>query len=161
MPKLLVLDTSALTAGFVPELSDAEQVTVPEVIEEAKSLSVKLVLETALISGKVKVMAPSKSAAKEVEKMLKVTGDSVSKTDTQLLALAVDLKKNGAEIVTDDYAIQNVARKLGIAHRPIKMAGIKKVFEWEMACPACGRKYPVTIQKCTVCGSGLKKQPKK
>ncbi|MEW6222523.1 MAG: hypothetical protein AB1476_04320 [Candidatus Hadarchaeota archaeon] len=160
MPKLLVLDTSALVAGFVPELSDAEQATVREVVEEAKSFSTRLGLETAVISGKVKVLAPSKSAVEEVEKILKVTSDTISQTDTKLLALAFDLKEKGAEIITDDYAIQNVARKLGIAHRPIKMAGIKKVFEWESACPACGRKHPAGVKKCPVCGASLKRRPK-
>lgn len=161
MPKLLVLDTSALISGFVPSLSDAEQVTVQEVIDEAKSLSTKLRLETAVMSGKLKVMKPSKKAVDDVAERIKVTSDSVSKTDARLLALAVDLKEEGAEIITDDYAIQNLASLLGVPHRPILTAGIKKVFKWEMACPACGRRYPVTVAKCQVCGSDLRRRPKK
>jgi len=161
VPKLLVLDTSALVSGFVPSMSSAEQVTVQEVLEEARSLSTRLGLETAVISGKVKVMKPSKTAMDEVAERAAVTSDSISETDAKLLALAVDLKEKGAEIITDDYAIQNLASLLGIPHRPILTAGIKKVFKWEMFCPACGRRYPVTVAKCQVCGSDLLKRPKK
>lgn len=161
MPRLLVLDTSALTAGFVPGLSDTEQVTVPEVMEEAKSLTTKMGLETAVISGKVKVLSPSKGAMDKVAEKLKVTGDSISETDAKLLALAVELNEKGAEIITDDYAIQNLAKLLGIPYRPAKMRGIKKVFEWESDCPACRKKYPPTLKKCAVCGSDLRRKPKK
>lgn len=161
MSKLLVLDTSAIIAGFVPNLSDAEQFTVTEVLEEAKSLSTKLGLETAVISGKLKILKPSKKAMDEVAKMVKTTGDSVSETDVKLLALAVDHRQKGVEIITDDYAIQNLASMLGVEHRSGQTLGIRKVFEWKSTCPACGRKYPAEVTECQVCGSTLKRRPKK
>jgi UPF0271 protein len=161
VPKIIILDTSALISGFVPGLSDVEQVTVQEVLDETRSLSTRLGLETAVISGKVKVVKPSSKAMEDVMKNVKKTGDSISETDAKLLAIAVDLKDRGAEIVTDDYAVQNLARVLEIPHRPVLTSGIKKVFKWELVCSACGRKYPVTESKCQVCGSDLLRRPKK
>lgn len=157
----MILDTSALISGFVPNLSDAEQVTVQEVLEEARSLSTRLGLEAAVISGKVKILKPSKKAMDEVADKIRATGDSVSKTDARLLAIAVDIGKESAEIITDDYAVQNLASLLGIPHRPVLTSGIKKVFKWESACSACGRRYPVTVTKCQVCGSDLYRKPHK
>ncbi|TEU13386.1 MAG: ribonuclease VapC, partial [Hadesarchaea archaeon] len=48
--KVYVLDTSAVIAGFVPGLAKAEQVTVQEVLEEARDLCSKLELETAVVA---------------------------------------------------------------------------------------------------------------
>ncbi len=157
-----VLDTSAVIAGFVPGLLDVEQVTVQEVLEEARSLSSKLELETAVRSGRVKVADPSEESLVEVRKKAGETGDKVSATDIRLLALALDLRRIGKnpELVTDDYAIQNLAKLLDIPYRKVIMPGITKVLKWEMVCPACGRTYPVTASRCDACGSRLVRRPR-
>jgi UPF0271 protein len=161
--KIYVLDTSAIIAGFVPGLADVEQVTVQKVLEEAKDLCSKLELEAAVVAGKVKVMEPSKSSLAEVRLKVGQTGDRVSDTDVELLALALDLRWAGEEpmLVTDDYAIQNLARLLGIPYRRVAMPGITEVLTWEMTCPACGRSYPATATQCEVCGSSLVRRPRR
>ncbi len=153
--KKLVLDASAVMAGFVPGLADAEQITVHEVLEEARDMCSRLELETAVLSGKVKVVEPSKDSLAKVRAKAKHTGDTVSQTDIKLLALALDHKGEGAELVTDDYAIQNLASMFGITYRRVAMPGITKVLRWEAVCPACGRKYPQSTNECSVCGSKL------
>ncbi|MDI6642549.1 MAG: hypothetical protein QMD95_00610 [Candidatus Hodarchaeaceae archaeon] len=159
--RTLVLDTSAVIAGFVPGLANAEQITVSEVLEEARDLCSKLELETAVLAGKVKVAEPSENSLAEVRAKVKDTGDTVSRTDIKLLALALDLRGKGAELVTDDYAIQNLASLLDIPYLRVAMPGIKEVLRWEAVCPACGRRYPPLTTKCLTCGSKLGRRPRR
>lgn len=158
---VLVLDTSAVIAGFVPGLSDAEQVTIQEVLEEARDLCSKLELETAVLAGRVKVVEPSESSLSKIRAKVKHTGDVVSETDMKLLALALDLGGEKAELVTDDYAIQNLASLFNIPYRRVAMPGIKEVLRWEMFCQACGRRYPPSCIKCQTCGSELTRRPRR
>lgn len=161
--KVLVLDTSAVIAGVAPGLVDAEQVTVQDVLDEARDLCSKLELETAVSAGKISVLEPSREALMEVGKKVGQTGDRVSKTDMKLLAVSLDLRRNGdePELMTDDYAIQNLARIFGLPFRRVAMPGIKEVFTWRMVCPACGKTYSPTFTKCDVCGSVLVRRSKK
>lgn len=159
--RTFVLDTSAVIAGFVPGLADAEQITVPEVLEEARDLCSKLELETAVLAGKVKVVEPSKNSLTKIKYKVKHTGDIVSETDIRLLALALDFKSENTELITDDYAIQNLASLFGIPYNRVAMPGIKEVLRWEAVCPACGRRYPPSASKCLTCGSGLKRRARR
>jgi len=159
--KILVLDTSAVISGLAPGLVYAEQVTVPEVLEEARDLCSKLELETAVLAGKVKVIEPSEKSLDEVSGKVEHTGDVVSRTDIKLLALALDLRDKNAELVTDDYAIQNLASLLEIPYQRVAMPGIKEVLRWEAVCPACESKYPPSATRCLICGSKLKRKPRR
>jgi UPF0271 protein len=159
--KKIVLDTSAVISGFVPGLAKAEQVTIQEVLEEARDICSKLQLETAVMAGKVKVMEPSKDSLAAIRAKVKHTGDLVSQTDIKLLALALDLKDEGVQLVTDDYAIQNLASLFEIPYCRIAMPGIKEVLRWEAVCTACGRKYPPTTGMCVACGSTLVRKPRR
>ncbi len=159
--RTLVLDTSAVIAGFVPGLADVKQVTVSKVLEEARDLCSRLELETAVLVGKVKIVEPSQDSLATVRTKVKHTGDVVSQTDVKLLALALDMKDEGAELVTDDYAIQNLASLFDIPYRRVAMPGIKEVLRWEAVCPACGRKYPPSATKCLTCGSKLVRKPRR
>ena len=91
-------------------------------------------------------------------------GDVVvlSTADTEVLALALDLKKNGLSpaIVSDDYAIQNVSETLDIDHASLATFGIAQKFDWIYYCPACFRKYTAEDagRACRVCGTLLKRK---
>lgn len=161
--EVYVLDTSAVIAGFVPGITEVRQVTVQEVLDEAKDLCSKLELVTAVDAGKISVLDPSKKALEEVRKKAGQTGDRVSNTDVKLLALSLDMLRAGdePELVTDDYAVQNLASIFNIPFRRVVMPGITEVFTWQMFCPACGRTYSMALTKCEVCGSGLIRRPKK
>jgi UPF0271 protein len=100
----------------------------------------------------------------EVSKNASVLGDKVvlSKADTNVLALALDLRKEGITpiIVSDDYAVQNVAEGIGIAYQPLATLGIREKFNWTIYCPACFRRYTkADIDVCPVCGTRLKRKP--
>ncbi len=161
--KVLILDTSALIGGFNPNLEDFTQYIVPQVLEEARSLSTKLKLETAISSGHIKVKKPEEISEEEVRKKVEETKDKVSDTDIQLLALAQELKESGEnpEIVTDDYAIQNLAELLEISYSQMVKPGISDFYEWIRECPSCGETYQKgEFDRCKVCGTELKRKPK-
>jgi UPF0271 protein len=61
------------------------------------------------------------------------------------------LREKGAILVTDDYAIQNVASLLKIQVDNILQPTIGKTYRWTRVCRGCGRK--VEAETCPVCGS--------
>jgi UPF0271 protein len=159
--KLLVLDASAIMGGFAPGLSKAELVTTEEVLEETHDLRSKLKLETAVTLGKVKVLEPSGVSVRRVREKVAETGDRVSVTDIKLLALSLDLRGKGAVLLTDDYAIQNLASLLNIPYQKVSMPGIKEVLRWVSVCPACEKTYAPSVSECPACGSSLTRKSKK
>jgi endoribonuclease Nob1 len=166
--RIVVLDTSAFVAGFDPFASTDEQVTVPKVEEEiGRNSMVKMRLEMAIESGKVKVKAPTQEAFAELEDSATKAGDiyKLSEADKQLLALAIELKTQGymPKIITDDYSIQNVAKQVGIEFLSLATFGIKRLLEWIRYCPACHKQYPANckFRECQVCGTELKRKPKR
>jgi len=166
--RIIVLDTSAFVAGFDPFSSIEEQVTVPKVEEEIKRDSmVKMRLEMAIESGKIKVQAPTQQACAKLEASATKAGDihKLSEADKQLLALAIELKTQGytPQIVTDDYSIQNIAKQVGIEFLALATLGIKRLLEWIRYCPACYKQYPgnCKFKECQVCGTELKRKPKR
>jgi endoribonuclease Nob1 len=166
--RVIVLDTSAFVAGFDPFSLGTEQVTVPKVEEEIKRNSmVKMRLETAIESNKIKVIAPTQQSLSAAEESAGKVGDvwKLSEADMELLALALQLKNEGytPQIVTDDYSIQNVATKLGIDFLALATFGIKRLLEWIRYCPACHKEYTANCKtkECQICGTELKRKPRR
>jgi UPF0271 protein len=162
------LDTSAFLAGFDPFRANEEQVTVSKVEDEIRANSMTwLRFKTATENGKVVVKGTSEGALAKVEECAVVVGDSfyLSETDKHVLALALDLKESDCEphIVTDDYSIQNVGKRLGIEFKSLATFGIKRVLEWMRYCPACHREYAAnsTVKECMICGTQLKRKPRR
>jgi UPF0271 protein len=163
---VMVLDTSAFLAGFDPFSISEEQYTIPMVRDEIMRGSMTWVrFKTAVENGKLKVKTPDKTFLEEAEKSAKIIGDTffLSKTDLQILALALELKTHGyfPIIATDDYSIQNVADQLGIKFASLSTFGIRFRLQWMRYCPACHRRYPADYKskKCEVCGTELKRKP--
>ena len=166
--KTIVLDTSAFIAGFDPMAIPEKQYTVPEVKNELNSGSMQWIrFNTAIENRKVAIVKPKDSFFQEILEASKKVGDMryLSEADRQVLALALELKCSGSTplIVTDDYSIQNVANKIGVEFTSLMTFGIKFRFKWILYCPACYRKYPSNykFKVCEVCGTELKRKPKK
>lgn len=146
--RVYVIDSSAI---FQRKAVYENMVTVPEVvaeiIDEASSLyfSVK----------NLRVEEASEDSIEEVIKAAEKTGDihKLSNTDIKVIAKALDEIKKGNEVVlvTDDYAIQNVAMALNIKFESIIMGKIAKEVRWVKICRGCGRKIDSDV--CPICGS--------
>lgn len=164
----MVLDTSAFLAGFDPFSLAEEQVTVPTVEDEIIRNSIIVTrFKTAIESGKIKVRSPRQEFLDGAKVFASKLGDSylLSRADTELLALALELKAEGyaPQIVTDDYSIQNVATKMGVEFLALATFGIKRLLEWIRYCPACHKEYPANCasKECLVCGTQLKRKPRR
>ncbi|OGS42730.1 MAG: hypothetical protein A3K67_05990 [Euryarchaeota archaeon RBG_16_62_10] len=148
-----VLDSSVLFYGKdVP--GGFECVITPGVVRELDKEGMEERLEL-LLATKIRVSSPSSRSLERVRKEAERTGDSgkLSETDMELLALASDL---GYELLTDDYAIQNVAHVMGIPCRGLDQKGITQVLTWEARCIGCGKAFPSDVRSCDVCGSRTK-----
>ena len=153
-----VLDASAFIYGIAP---GGEMETVPEVYAEVKDERSRLKLE--LMEG-LKVIEPGGCYVARVAEAARDTGDDqrISKADGDLLALALQETEAGKEtiIMTDDYAVQNMARRLGIRAAALRQKKSRHSVAWEKRCTGCGRSY-AEGEVCPVCGSPLrlKKRP--
>lgn len=120
---------------------------------------------TAIESGKLKVMTPSIHSLNKVIESSKMVGDVLflSDVDLQVLALALELKSavHNPLIVTDDYSMQNVANQMGVSFAPLMTFGIRFRLHWILYCPGCHRKYPpdYKFESCEVCGTELRRKP--
>jgi UPF0271 protein len=151
--------------GLDPLGLEFDSYSVPEVTEELRQQtgpSYRLTVSSS--SGKMKIQTPTSASLAEVSSKATMLGDKVvlSKADTSILALALDLSKQALTpvIVSDDYAVQNVAESLNLAYQSLATYGIRQKFNWVCYCPACFRRYPTgDTEVCLVCGTKLKRKP--
>ncbi len=142
-----VLDASA----FIKEYNTTGRTaTVPRVREELTAESGYRF--DALEGSGMHVHVPDTMAIERVERAARDSGDfgELSETDVRLLAAAIELD---ATLVTDDYAMQNVAEQLSIGIDSIDQEGITEERDWEFQCVGCGRVYDDDPERCPVCGS--------
>jgi len=164
--RTIVLDTSAFIAGFDPFAVNEELYSVPKVGEELTSGSLsRLRFDAAIERGRLRVLEPDSFHLGIVKESSKEIGDInfLSKADIKILALALQLKEKGyaPTILTDDYSIQNVSKKLEIDYAPLMTFGIRLYLHWILYCPACHKKYPTDYRfdRCENCGTRLKRKP--
>ena len=160
--KGIVLDTSAFIMGFNPS-KPGEAFSVRAVERELSPGTMPhLRFQMFKDKGVLTVQEPSPSAMGLVEKAASHLGEAghVSEADREVVALALDLKSDGNDpvVVSDDYAVQNLAEHFQMSHRSLANFGIIHKFQWIMYCPACHRKYKPPQKKCTFCGSQLKRK---
>ena len=71
-----------------------------------------------------------------------------------IIALCIE---NKGEIITDDFAISNVAKNLELKIIPIMTKGIKDVGKWVHYCPGCRTNHKSGTE-CPACGTPLKRK---
>ena len=149
----IVLDASFFFGDFPAE---GDLVTVPSVVNELKDIRAKGTFEKWCARG-LRLQSPTGESSKRVISAAKATKDVtvISGPDRDLLALALDL---GADLYTDDFAIQNVALVLGVRTVPILQRKARLV-HWKYRCSGCGR-YADHDGECPVCGAIIKRKLK-
>ena len=164
--RAVILDSSAFIAGYDPSSVWDEQYSVPMVREELTEGSLpRLRFDAAMNEGRLKVMEPESKFIDEAKRLSSEVGDItyLSDVDLQVLALAIQMKSSGysTSIVTDDYSIQNVAKRMNINFIPLTTLGIRFQLRWTLYCPACRREYPQDYKSkvCEVCGTELRRKP--
>ena len=134
-------------------------ITVPSVVDELKSRDSVLRFDLAKEGG-LRVEWPEPEMVKEVKKKAEQTRDSeeLSKTDLEILAKALE-HRDRAILLTDDYAVQNVAVQLGIQVKPIAQKKIRDIIIWQKQCTGCKKTFDKG-DECPICGSPMKKKRK-
>jgi UPF0271 protein len=84
------------------------------------------------------------------------TGDNstISKQDVSIIALALE---NDIELITDDFAVTNVAKQLKIKTSSLMTQGISTVGRWISYCSMCGKEFSKQ-KECPICGSKLNRK---
>lgn len=156
---IYILDSTAFYAGL-PYQGNGRYYTTYQVLEEVKHQSVG----SSLIHSRVTVTEPSAESLERVRSIATQTGDlnALSKTDISLIALALDLSKSSAKtsLISDDFAIRNVAEVLGVPLSETNVRGEWKKITWKLFCKGCGKQYTnPKLTTCIVCGTPLSKKP--
>lgn len=155
-----VLDSTAFYAG-IPYQGSGRYFTTYLVLEEVKHHSVG----SSLIHTRVQVTEPSPDSLSKVRVTASKTGDigALSQTDLSLLALALDLAQadGGVSLVSDDFAVRNVAEILSIPLAKTAMKGGEwKNITWKIYCRGCGKQYTnPKLTVCPICGTQLARKP--
>ncbi len=146
---MYVLDSSA----FIHDFHTTDQTaTVPLVREELEAESAYRF--DAMEGSGMHIHIPNEDTTEKVERAARESGDLdvLSETDTRLLAASFELD---GTLVTDDYAMQNVAEKLNVTVEVIARDGIDEQRQWTYQCQGCGREFDEDKERCPICGTGL------
>jgi UPF0271 protein len=155
-----VLDTAALISWSIDQMKNCF------VLPSQRDELLKIAPEREMIIDAADLIweSPKDESLERASKLAIETGDmaGLSNVDLGIMALSLEGKR---KLVTDDYRLQNIAKKAGIDWAPVSTEGIKKVWKWQLKCIACKKIFPtpeIPNQKksdwgeCTDCGTQLK-----
>jgi len=154
-----ILDSSAFYAG-IPFSSNEPSITTSDVYNEIKHIkkdhdAIQILIET----KRLKISDPEQRFVTTVKNAAKKSGDFPNLSQEDISIIALSLQYN-AELITDDFAVSNVAKNLSIKVIPIMTNGIKKIVTWVYYCPGCKTNFS-EIKNCPNCGNRLKRKPGK
>ena len=154
-----VLDSSAFYAG-IPFSSNEPSYITPLIYNEIEHIkkdhdAIRILIET----KRLMINEPDKQFIITASDAAKKSGDfpNLTQEDISIIALSLQLD---AELLTDDFAVSNVAKNLSIKVIPVMTNGINDVITWTYYCPACKTNFS-KITECPNCGNILKRRPLK
>jgi UPF0271 protein len=151
------LDAGAFYAG-IPFLSSGRYCTTQAVLDEVRHIKKSHgAIEALLDAGSLEIVDPDRSSVERAKAAAKKTGDyqKLSKADFSIIALALQLETT---LLTDDYAVANVATSLKIPVESSSGKGIKETRKWIAYCSACGRAFGPDAKECPLCGNRLRRK---
>ena len=151
-----IIDASAFYAG-IPFSSSNEFYTTSLIFDEIKHIKKNHgAIDILVTTNRLKIRDPSSEFLEMAREESKKTGDfnQLSKQDISVIALC--LQMNG-EIITDDFAISNVAKNLNLKVSPLMTSGINDVGNWIHYCPGCKKNFE-SGSECPLCGTQLKRK---
>ena len=158
-----IADAAVFIMGNCP-VPSSQMISVPRVEDEMRSADALLRYDIAKTEG-LRIEAVDKKCTALVEEQAKQTRDfeNMSQTDIDILSKALEYQQQDPDntlLLTDDFAVQNVAARLGIVVVPIAQRVIKDQIVWQKQCIGCGRHFSGG-EECPVCGSALRKKMKR
>ena len=143
-----ILDTCAFLTQNHPE---GEIATISEIESELNNRQSKQYFTNMREIG-LKIREPNVDSIENIRKNSEETGDLgvLSNIDLKILALAYEMH---GIIVSDDFAIQNVALHMGLKFTSCSGNEIKELRKWKYRCSACRTEALEKVDSCSVCGS--------
>lgn len=126
--RVFVLDTAAFLSPLPLLIKDC-LFTTTEVRDEIKDIEN---YEKMLLSIEVKGVTIVDSPLLDI-KLDRKLENRLSRADKSILRLAAYLQRAGSHVVlvTDDYALQEAAQRLGLDFMPVKTMGIKRLSDFK------------------------------
>ena len=154
-----VLDSTAFYAG-IPFSSNGPSYITSLIYNEIEHIkkdhdAIQILIET----KRLMICDPEHQFIITANNSAKKSGDIPNLSDEDISTIALSLQLN-ADLVTDDFAISNVAKNLNIKVIPVMTNGIKNVVTWKYYCPGCETNFS-EITECPRCGNRLKRKPSK
>jgi UPF0271 protein len=159
-PFRYALDAGAFYTGFVFLSSAYQYWTTQAVFDEVKHIKRSHgAIEALLESNTLQILNSERKNIDKVVAAARRTGDyqKLSKADISIIALALQLE---IVLVTNDYAVANVATTLKIPVKSVASKGITHTRSWIAYCSACGRAFGPNAKECMLCGNRLRRKYK-
>ena len=154
-----MLDSSAFYAGIPFSSNEPSYITslVYNEIEHIKKDhdAIQILIETKRLT----INEPEDRFVTSTIDAAKKSGDFSNLSDEDISTLALSLQLN-ADLVTDDFAVSNVAKSINIKVIPVMTNGIKNVVIWKYYCPGCKTDFS-KLTECPRCGNKLKRKAMK
>ena len=154
------VDAGAFYTGLVFQSSASRYCTTETVFEEVKHIKKSQgAMEVLLESIRLQILNTDEKIIEKVFSAARRTGDypRLSEADISIIALALQLK---IPLITDDYAVANVATTMKIPIKSLATRGITHTRKWITYCSACGRTFGATTKECRLCGNTLRRKYK-
>ena len=154
------LDAGAFYSGVVFLSSALQYCTTHAVLDEVKHIKKSHGAIEALIESNTLLIVNSDT--KSIQKVVaaaRETGDyaKLSEADISIIALALQLQ---IVLITNDYAVANVASTLEIPVKSVAGKGIRHTRRYFAYCSACGRAFGPNAIECRLCGNRLRRKYK-
>jgi UPF0271 protein len=153
-----VLDATSFYAG-IPFSSQETSFTTPLIFEEIKHIKKEQAAISVLVESKrLQIIEPEQKFSEIVRQKAMETGDfqNLSKEDISVIALCLQIR---GELLTDDFAISNVAKHLTLRVLPVMTKGVVKI-RWVYFCSGCEKSFS-KISVCPICGNKLRRKSSK
>ncbi|HEX2473046.1 MAG TPA: hypothetical protein VHJ59_09870 [Nitrososphaera sp.] len=154
------LDAGAFYSGVVFLSSALRYCTTHAVLDEVKHIKKSHgAIEALIESNTLQIVNSDRKSIQKVVAAARETGDYVklSEADISIIALALQLE---IVLVTDDFAVANVATTLKIPVKSVASKGITHTRRWIAYCSACGRAFGPDAKECRLCGNRLRRKYK-
>jgi endoribonuclease Nob1 len=154
------LDAGAFYTGLIFLSSTYRYYTTQAVFDEVKHIKRSHgAIEALIESNTLQILNSDRNSIEKVVAAARRTGDyaKLSDADISIIALALQLE---IVLVSNDYAVANVATTLKIPVKSVAGKGIKHTRRWIAYCSACGRAFGPNAKECRLCGNRLRRKYK-
>jgi endoribonuclease Nob1 len=154
------IDAGAFYSGVVFLSSALRYCTTHAVLDEVKHIKKSHgAIEALIESNNLQIVNSDRKSIQKVVATARETGDyaKLSGADISIIALALQLE---IVLVTNDYAVSNVATILKIPVKSVAGKGIRQTRRWIAYCSACGRAFGPNAKECRLCGNSLRRKYK-